>query len=133
MSKSKATNYITIEGRLTRTPKVGDTRNGKKYCFADLAVRPYFAKGGKEQPNPDFFKIKAFGDEALVFEDMVQGNIVRVEGQMRSEKYKDKEGNEKQSWYVQVQPNGVIPVEARPKNSPVSDDEDGTYDPFGDE
>jgi len=133
MSKSKATNYITIEGRLTRTPEVKTSKTNKPYCFADLAVKPYYAKEGKEQPV-DFFKVKAFGDEAMTFKDMVQGHIVRIEGQMRSEKYKDKEGVEKQGWYVQVAPNGVAPVEARPRNNaPTTSEEEGAYDPFLDD
>jgi hypothetical protein len=134
MSKSKATNYITIEGRLVRTPNFGIGKaKGTPWCFGTLAVKAYYAKEGKEAPT-DFFNIKAFGDEAELLKDMVQGHIVRIEGQMRSEKYTDKEGVEKQGWYVQVAPNGVAPVEARPRNNaPTTSDEDGAYDPWSEE
>jgi len=133
MSKSKATNYITIEGRLVRTPNFGIGKaKGTPWCFGTLAVKAYYAKEGKEAPT-DFFNIKAFGDEAEMLKDLVQGHIVRIEGQMRSEKYKDKEGVEKQGWYVQVAPNGVEQVEARPKNPAPTTNSEDEFDPFNED
>ena len=91
-------NTILITGRLTATPELRTTPNGKNVTDFTLAV-----KRKLDKDKTDFIRCTAWGklaDTICTFK--TQGDLIGVYGTMRTEKYKDKDGNEREKVYVLV-------------------------------
>lgn len=81
-------NIVVINGRLTTDPKILRTETTTISMFT-LAVN-----NGKDQ-KADFIKCKAFGKVAEVMEKHVgKGQIIGVQGRLKSGQYTNKEGIE---------------------------------------
>ena len=90
-------NSIAIMGRLTKDPELKTTQSGNEIARFTVAVDFY---NGKEKVA-DFFPCVAFGKTAAnVCRYLTKGSDVGVVGEIHSEKYKDKNGNDRQSWSV---------------------------------
>ena len=90
-------NNIAIMGRLTKDPELKTTQNGNEIARFTVAVDFY---NGKEKVA-DFFPCVAFGKTAAkVCRYLTKGSDVGVVGEIHSEKYKDRNGNDRQAWSV---------------------------------
>lgn len=136
-------NSINIIGRLTRTPDVRTTSNGKKVANFTVAVnKPVKPTNG--EPDAYFFNVAAFGQTAEFIESYLdKGRLVSVSGSLTQRKYQDKDGNNREAVEIvadRVQgldrPRDDAPTTATgrtprdPANASVAGDD---WDPFGDE
>lgn len=93
-------NKIIIIGNLTRDPEVKYTAKGTAIAKFTVAVaRRFKDQDGKEAT--DFFDVDAWGKLGeLAGQYLAKGRKVAVEGDMRMEKWEDRDGNKRTSWKV---------------------------------
>lgn len=86
-------------GRLTAEPELRQTASGKQLCNFTLAVpRP------RAKDKTDFVRFTAWGQPATFMTSFAhKGDRVIADGPLESEKYTDKDGNERERWFINVQ------------------------------
>ena len=86
-------NKVMMMGRLTRDPEVRyGGSNNTAIAALSIAVDRKFKKEG--QPTADFFNCSAFGKTAEFVEKyLTKGTKIIIEGELRNDHYKDKNGN----------------------------------------
>lgn len=91
-------NKVIMMGRLTRDPELKTTPSGVSVCKFSIAVdRRYQNKG--EEKKSDFFNIVAWRQTGeFVSRYFGKGNLILVEGELQTNKFNDKNGNES-TWY----------------------------------
>lgn len=96
-------NKIIITGRLTRDPELKTANTGTEYCKFALAVdRSRKDKDGNKAV--DFFDVTAWGKTGVLVNTYFhKGDGITVEGRMESNRYTDKDGNNRVSWGVTVE------------------------------
>ena len=93
-------NSIKIQGRLTKDPEQKVGSSGAEYCKFTVAVD---RKRSKEKAV-DFFDCTAFQQTgAFVSKYFAKGDGIIVSGRMESDKYKDKDGNNRTTWGITVE------------------------------
>lgn len=95
-------NRIILAGRLTRDPEIRTYGDDKKLCRYSIAVNRRFAnaEGVREA---DFFDCVNFGGSAeFVTKYFHKGDPIIIDGEMRTENYTDKDGNNRISYSVNV-------------------------------
>ena len=136
-------NSIAIHGRLTRDPEARQTASGISVTNFCVAVdRDYKDQNGEKQT--DFFDCTAWkGRGEVIAKYFQKGSEICVTGSMESRKYKDKEGNNRTAWEINVQgfdfcgskgdkaSGGVGGYQSAPSQGFVEvDDSDGEVLPF---
>lgn len=96
-------NHIIIIGRLTKDPEIRYSQGDKPVAFGNytLAVdRP--TRSGDESVT-DFIPCRVVGKTAEFAEKYLRkGMKIAIEGRLQIDNYKDKDGNNRTSTYVQV-------------------------------
>ena len=94
-----AHNRVQLIGNLGKDPEARFTANGKKYAAFSLAVnRSYKTADGKKQEATDWFLVNAWGKLAdICLNYLKKGRLVFIEGQLRSERWEEKDGGETRS------------------------------------
>ncbi len=89
-------NTVTITGRLSATPELKSTQNGKSVCNFRLAVaRP------RAKDTTDWIPCTAWNQSAEFLSKYAEkGNRVGVTGVLTSREYEDKEGNKRTMYEV---------------------------------
>ncbi|MEE3324173.1 MAG: single-stranded DNA-binding protein [Methanosphaera sp.] len=94
-------NRICLVGRITTDPELRTTTTGKETTKVNLAVNRFGAS--EEQQSTDFIPIVMWNNTAQNFcKYQKKGNQIAVEGELRIDNYKDKEGNTSKNVYVLV-------------------------------
>ena len=136
-------NRITLIGRLVRDPELRTTNTGKNVVEFSIAVNKRFKPRDANEPDADFFRVKAWNQTAeYVSNYLNKGRLVVVEGRMESRKFVDQNGANREVWEVTAENVSALdrPREdgapaaggARPSagaSAPSADE----YDPFADE
>ena len=87
-------------GRLTRDPKLESSGNGVEYCRFSVAIDRAYAKQGKDR-KCDFIDCTTFGKQAAFVQKYFhKGDGIMVEGRLESDKYVDKDGNNRIAWKI---------------------------------
>lgn len=87
-------NKVIIEGRLTHDPELRQTPNGKIVCRFSVAVN-------RDENHTDFIACTAFAEKAeFIYRYFFKGKPVLVEGRLNSEKWTDKNGNNRETLSV---------------------------------
>lgn len=89
-------NTVTITGRLSATPELKSTQNGKSVCNFRLAVaRP------RVKDTTDWIPCTAWNQSAEFLSKYAEkGNRVGVTGVLTSREYEDKDGNKRTMYEV---------------------------------
>lgn len=91
-------NKLILVGNLTRDPEVKYSQGGMAICKLGLAVNERVKKGDEWADDVEFFRVTLFGKTAENAGQYLQkGRQVYVEGRLKTDKYKDKEGVERTS------------------------------------
>ena len=91
-------NKVIMMGRLTRDPELKATPNGVSVCKFSIAVDRRFQNKGEEK-KADFFNVVAWRQTGeFVSRYFGKGNLILVEGELQTNKFTDKNGNEA-TWY----------------------------------
>lgn len=94
-------NRVTIIGNLGRDPEVRFSQSGMAICTLSVAVTERVKDGDAWKDSTEWFRCKLFGKTAENAGQYLQkGRQVYVEGRLKTEKYKDKDGVEKTSTEV---------------------------------
>lgn len=89
-------NQVILIGRLTRTPELKQTQNGKAYCMFSLAVSRQTKDAGV-----DFINCIVWNKQAENLAQYQQkGNRIAINGSLQINDYVDKNGARKQSTSV---------------------------------
>ena len=90
-------NTIAITGNLTKDPILERTQSGKAICKGTLAVNRAFGK------ETDFFDFDTWEQQAEYLSKYGRkGDKVEIVGSMENTKYKNKNGDSVNKWYVRV-------------------------------
>lgn len=94
-------NKVIIVGNLGRDPEVRFSQGGMAIGKLSVAVTEKIKKGEAWEEHTEWFRVTVFGKTAENAAQYLQkGRQVYVEGRLKTEKYKDKDGNEKTSTEV---------------------------------
>lgn len=108
-------------GRLTRDPKLESSGNGVEYCRFSVAIERNYKKDGGEKQT-DFIDCTSFGKQAAFIEKYFhKGDGIMVEGRMESDKYVDKDGNNRTKWKIMVD-RVEFPPSRKGQSEPVQSD-----------
>jgi single-strand DNA-binding protein len=82
-------NNVNLIGRLTKTPDIRKTEEGRTICTFTLAVDDTFAKDDRT----DFIRVTVFGSQGDLCEKYLRkGFLAGVSGRIRTDQYTDAEG-----------------------------------------
>lgn len=95
-------NQIIIHGRFTRDPEISSFRNKEgrdtSVCRFSVAVNRNYGD------EADFFNCSVFGKRAEVIDKYFgKGSGIIIRGRIESNKYKDKDGNDRIGWGIMVE------------------------------
>jgi single-strand DNA-binding protein len=94
-------NKVIIVGNLGRDPEVRYSQGGMAIGKLSVAVTEKIKKGDEWEEHTEWFRVTVFGKTAEnAAQYLAKGRQVYVEGRLKTEKYKDKEGVEKTSTEV---------------------------------
>lgn len=92
---------INIQGRLTEDPEMKQTKGGITICSFRVAVN---RKVSKDEEKTSFIPVTVFGKDAVnCGEYLTKGRVVMVSGDFRTDKWEDKEGNNRTSFEIVAQ------------------------------
>jgi single-strand DNA-binding protein len=91
-------NKVILVGNLGRDPEVRYAQSGMAICKLSVAVTEKVKDGDGWKDATEWFRVTLFGKQAENAGQYLQkGKQVYVEGRLKSDKYKDKDGVEKTS------------------------------------
>jgi single-strand DNA-binding protein len=121
-------NKAMLIGNVGRDPEVRSTASGNKVANLSLATTEAWKdRDGERQERTEWHRVTVFGKLAEVVERWVRkGQMLYVEGQIRTRKYNDRDGVERYSTEIVVEIDGKLRMlggkpengEARPENAP---------------
>lgn len=97
------TNIVILSGNLGADPEIRNTGNGNRVANFSLATsRPRYADGhivrdgqGRAEQDTEWHRVVAFNGNARSAEKCVKGMKVLVIGRNKTNKWKDKDGNDR--------------------------------------
>ena len=116
-------NQVIMIGRLGREPESHDTAGGKMAFFSVATSRRYKGQDGQVQEETEWHSIVAFGSTAdIVAKYVKKGDLVYVNGRLRTRKYTDKQGVERFKTEIicnnlQMLGGGLKNVDPKPENA----------------
>ena len=119
---SSSVNKIMIVGNLGADPEIRKTSTGSKIAHISVATSDRWKdQDGNPVEKTEWHKVVIFGPSAEIAEQYLQkGSLVHVEGSIRSNKWTDNDGNERNSVEVHItQGNGGFTMlGSRPGHTP---------------
>jgi single-strand DNA-binding protein len=125
-------NKVILIGNLGRDPEVRYAQSGMAICKLSVAVTERVKDGDAWKDVTEWFRVTVFGKTAENAGQYLQkGRQVYVEGRLKTEKYKDKDGVEKLS--VEVVANTLQFLGGGDKGGPAGNDAPPAADGFIDD
>ena len=92
-------NLVMLSGRLVRDVETRDAASGGKYYTFTIAV-----DGRGKDSEASFFDCTAFGKVGEFVEKWFsKGDGIELSGRMENDRYKDKDGNNRDSWKLMIE------------------------------
>ncbi len=87
-------NQVTLAGNLTDNPKLSSTQQGKSVANFSIAInKKYKTSSGESKEEVTFVDIVTWGKTAeLVHQYCKKGNPILISGELKQDKWTDKEG-----------------------------------------
>lgn len=124
-------NNVILIGRLTRDPELRYTVSNVAVCNLSLAVnRTYTNDEGEKETdyiNVTVFKKQAENCKGYLF----KGSQVAIKGEIRTDTYTDKEGNNKKNFYVLANAITFLDNKKKDKKEEPKTDYTNVYEEFG--
>lgn len=96
-------NKVILLGRLGKDPLIKHLDNGRVVANVTLATNDYYTKDGQRMESTEWHNLELWDNHAKMAEKYLRkGNVLYVEGKIRTDKYTDPEGNEKQVKKIRV-------------------------------
>lgn len=113
-------NLVVLTGRLTFDPELKTTQSGISVTSFQIAVGRRSRAG--EDKQADFINVTAFDQQAeIVAKYFKKGNLIGIEGSIRTNRYTDKNGNNRTSFNV-VANNVQFMESKRDSSAPAGND-----------
>lgn len=95
-------NSVIIMGRLVRDPELRKTASDVSVVTFTVAVDRDYKQG--DEKVADFVDVTAWRGQAdFIAKSFTKGRMICVDGSLQSNKWQDKDGNNRISWFVQAQ------------------------------
>jgi single-strand DNA-binding protein len=121
----KTLNKAMILGRLGQDPVVKHSTDGSQVTSFSLATTNTSNRNGEKKESTEWHNCVAFGRTAeIAGQYLKKGSQALVEGSLRTSKYKDKEGNERQSTNIVVNQLTLLGGKSEPKEQFQKGDKD---------
>ncbi|MDY2615385.1 MAG: single-stranded DNA-binding protein [Treponema succinifaciens] len=121
-------NKIIIKGRLAKDPELKKTNSGKVLCNFSVAVGRNF-----DYEITDFFDCTAWNNNAeFISKYFSKGKEILIDGEMQSDKFKDKNGNNRTSWKVNVNRAEFCGSKGENENTPSNNNSAADIDDLDD-
>ncbi len=98
-------NKVHIIGRLGQNPEVKYTSDGKVVCTFSVATSEYYTdKNGQKKETTEWHNIVCFDRTAENCGKFIsKGSLVHVEGRLKTDKWQDKNGNDRYTTKINAQ------------------------------
>lgn len=118
-------NKAILLGRLGKDPVIRKLDSGRVVANVSLATNEYYTKDGQRMESTEWHNLEMWDQQALNAEKYFKkGMLLYVEGKIRTDKYTDTDGNEKQLRKIRVISYQMIePLNGRVGESHAGDDE----------
>ena len=114
-------NYVSMIGRLTKTPDIRQTNTGKNVCTFTLAVNRRY-KGADGKTTADFFSVQAWDKLAeLCARYLDKGSKVFISGELRNRSYEAKDGSKRTVTEIIANEVEFLSHKAEPATPPVEE------------
>ena len=91
-----ALNRVQLIGRLGKDPESKYTPSGKRVAHFSLAVSQHWKANGETKEYTEWVNVETWGRLGEVCQEYLKkGSLVYVEGRLKTEKYEDKDGDNK--------------------------------------
>ena len=126
-------NKIFLTGRVSKTPETRTTTTGKNVTSFTLAITRKY-KNANGDYEADFISCKAFSKTGeLISQYCKQGDLVGIEGNLRTGSYTDKSGNKRYTTDVMVEGIEFLKKKNAQKTEATKQEkEEPSGDPFAD-
>jgi single-strand DNA-binding protein len=96
-------NKVILMGRLGKDPVIRKLESGRVVANISLATNESYVKDGQRMESTEWHYLEMWDQQALDAEKhFKKGSVLYIEGKLRTEKYVDAEGVEKQLRKVRV-------------------------------
>jgi len=96
-------NKVILMGRLGKDPVIRKLESGRVVANISLATNESYLKDGQRMESTEWHYLEMWDQQALDAErHFKKGSVLYIEGKLRTEKYMDSEGVEKQLRKVRV-------------------------------
>ena len=113
-----ALNRVQLIGRLGKDPESKYTPTGKKVAHFSLAVSQRWKTSGETKEYTEWVNIEAWGRLGEVCQEYLKkGSLVYLEGRLKTDKYEDKDGENK--YYTKVVALTLQFLDRKDKDEPV--------------
>jgi single-strand DNA-binding protein len=117
------TNFVVLEGNLTRDPEIREAGKSQASSFGIAVNKRVRVDGGWKNGDPQFFEIQTWGFDAERSMQLSKGDAVIVIGELNFSQY-EKDGQKRQAIRVTARALGrQLPRVDAPAKSTSDDDE----------
>ena len=96
-------NKVILLGRLGKDPVVRRLDNGRVVANVTLATNDYYTKDGQRLESTEWHNLEMWDKQAETAEKYLKkGSLLYVEGKIRTDRYTDAEGKERQTRKIRV-------------------------------
>jgi single-strand DNA-binding protein len=96
-------NKVILLGRLGKDPVVRRLDNGRVVANVTLATNDYYTKDGQRLESTEWHNLELWDKQAETAEKYLKkGSLLYVEGKIRTDRYTDAEGQERQTRKIRV-------------------------------
>ncbi len=96
-------NKVILLGRLGKDPVIRKLDNGRIVANVSLATSESYTKDGQRMESTEWHNLEMWDQQALNADKYFRkGNILYVEGKIRTDKYMDPDGQERQLRKIRV-------------------------------
>ncbi|MBM3937078.1 MAG: single-stranded DNA-binding protein [Sphingomonadales bacterium] len=96
-------NKVILLGRLGKDPVVRRLDNGRVVANVTLATNDYYTKDGQRMESTEWHNLEMWDKQAETAEKYLKkGSLLYVEGKIRTDRYTDAEGQERQTRKIRV-------------------------------
>ena len=114
-------NYVSMIGRLTKTPEIRQTNTGKNVCTFTLAVNRRY-KDAQGNATADFFTVQAWEKLAeLCARYLDKGSKVFISGELRNRSYEAKDGSKRTVTEIIANEVEFLSPKTEPATPPVEE------------
>jgi single-strand DNA-binding protein len=97
-------NKVILMGRLGKDPAIRRLENGRIVANVTLATNDYYTRDGQRLENTEWHNLEMWDKQAELAEKYLKkGRVIYVEGKIKTDKFTDSEGLEKQVRKIRVQ------------------------------